>query len=201
MKIRARRFSALPYIISTLENTPPTNECIVWPYGTNDRGYGSVSIDGKREYVHRFSYARMVGPIPEGLDIMHSCDNPPCFNPNHLKPGTPEDNIVDASIKGRMTHKECEGRNKHSNQLCDDIRTLYAHIPSPELSSILGIPASSIRSIRNRIFVGPRIAKTVYSPELIHQITVTARSTSSYVLSCILGIPASSIRSLRQRNP
>jgi len=200
MKIRARRFTALPYIISTLKNTPPTDDCIVWPFGTNSKGYGSISIgNGKRDYVHRIACAIANGPIPEGLDVLHSCDNPPCFNPRHLKPGACEDNILDASLKGRMTHRDGEGRNKHTNQLRESIRTTYAHISSPKLALILGIPASSIRNIRNRIYAGPKRKKKVYSPEIVELVTITKRDVSSYILCDQLNMPASSIRNLRNR--
>jgi transposase-like protein len=42
------------------------------------------------------------GPIPEGLWILHHCDNPPCVNPNHLYAGTSAENIRDAVVRGRM---------------------------------------------------------------------------------------------------
>lgn len=51
--------------------------------------------------VSRAAYEEYIGPIPEGLNVLHSCDNPPCFNPVHLFAGTQSDNIKDSVAKGR----------------------------------------------------------------------------------------------------
>ena len=51
--------------------------------------------------VHRLSWVTYNGPIPEGLHVLHSCDNPPCWRPSHLFLGTQKDNIQDCIAKGR----------------------------------------------------------------------------------------------------
>lgn len=78
--------------------------CFEWQ-GERDRdGYGKIrlSLGGRRRaMVHRTSYEEFIGPIPLGLLVMHTCDNPPCFDPTHLRVGTYSDNINDAYRKGR----------------------------------------------------------------------------------------------------
>jgi hypothetical protein len=82
-----------------------TNESGCWPWtGSKDRaGYGHFVADGKSHGAHRYVYQRTNGPIPAGMFIMHTCDNPPCVNPAHLRLGTPRDNTADMIAKGRRT--------------------------------------------------------------------------------------------------
>lgn len=68
--------------------------------------YVSIKKNGKVQYAHRYIYEKCFGKIPKGMEVMHSCDNIYCINPCHLKLGTHEENIQDASRKGRMLHGE-----------------------------------------------------------------------------------------------
>lgn len=58
--------------------------------------------------AHRVSYEMRHGPIPDGLNILHDCDNPNCVNPSHLKAGTQQENMRDASLRGRLNTKSLE---------------------------------------------------------------------------------------------
>ena len=74
--------------------------CWVWQ-GARQREYGSVGFEGKVRRAHRVSYEMAYGPIPDGAHVLHSCDNPPCVNPSHLRPGTRADNMRDRVLHGR----------------------------------------------------------------------------------------------------
>ena len=71
----------------------------------NAKPYGILWTQGshatrKRIKAHRLSYELHYGPIPEGLVVMHKCNNPGCVNPAHLMVGTPKKNLQDASDDG-----------------------------------------------------------------------------------------------------
>lgn len=75
-------------------NQNPTDECVEWPLTVNHSGYGMI---GKKRVTHL-----ILGDKPDGAEVvMHSCDNPPCINPNHLKWGTISENIKEMWDKGR----------------------------------------------------------------------------------------------------
>jgi hypothetical protein len=78
-----------------------TPSCWRWKAGKNKDGYGLIGLRKQVLYAHRVSYELYVGPIPEGLHLLHLCDNPSCVNPAHLRPGTQLDNVKDMHAKGR----------------------------------------------------------------------------------------------------
>lgn len=77
------------------------DSCWIWPQSKDGGGYGLFFANGRQGRAHRFSYALAYGPIPDGLDVCHTCDVPSCVNPAHLFLGTAQDNMMDAARKGR----------------------------------------------------------------------------------------------------
>lgn len=86
----------------------PDTGCWLWNAGKARHGYGAFWTSRKDAYVgrkwyraHRFSYEMHKGHIPDGLVVMHKCDNPACVNPDHLTIGTQKDNMTDRDLKKR----------------------------------------------------------------------------------------------------
>lgn len=86
-------------------------------------GYGGF-WDGESDIsTHRYAYRYAFGAIPDGLHVLHDCDNPPCVNPHHLYAGSPADNAHDASERLRLRH----GEEHHKAKLnADQVRQIRA---------------------------------------------------------------------------
>ena len=81
------------------------NGCLEWTGATNDSGYGILTIARRPVRTHRIAWERVHGPIVDGLNVLHHCDNPPCCDAvdteHHLFLGTKADNAADMAAKGR----------------------------------------------------------------------------------------------------
>lgn len=75
--------------------------CWTWQAGRTRQGYGTFSVEQRPYSAHRYAWELVHGPIPDGLYVLHHCDNPPCVRPDHLFLGTHADNMRDMSEKGR----------------------------------------------------------------------------------------------------
>ena len=128
-----------------------------WEYGgAKDKwGYTHVGIKGKRTQAHRYSYEYHKGPIAPGLQVMHSCDNPACVNPDHLSLGTNSDNRQDAARKGRMLRGQRHKKAQLTDEQVRQIREEYVFVHrrktnQPELAKKYGVSVGAINHIVNR---------------------------------------------------
>lgn len=85
---------------SRVDDSGGPDSCWPWQLSRFPTGYGHAILHG-REYAHRIAYELATGNDPRGLDVCHTCDNPPCCNPAHLFAGTALDNMRDRDAKGR----------------------------------------------------------------------------------------------------
>ena len=93
--------------------------------GRTAGGYGRITRDGKRGYLHRWVWEQVNGPIPPGMQVLHRCDNPPCFRYDHLFLGTQADNMHDMFSKGRRPSPQQAHCRSGRHELTDD--NLYVH--------------------------------------------------------------------------
>lgn len=118
-------------------------------------GYFCVNIgrglkQRKRQQAHRFVYEECFGPIPEGLLVRHSCDNPPCVNPEHLVLGTNADNSNDMRIRGRSTKGSKSGTAKLNEQQVAEIRATPKEVESARSMALrFGVTEGTINNVRS----------------------------------------------------
>jgi hypothetical protein len=95
VETRQQRFDK-KYVINEV------TDCWEWTAACNNIGYGLFRYNNQlMRSAHRVSYEIHKGPIPQGMVVCHTCDNPKCVNPNHLWTGTRQDNSKDMTNKGR----------------------------------------------------------------------------------------------------
>ena len=102
------------------------DQCWEWKAATDRWGYGKFRIDEKKKYAHRVSYEFHHGPIPEGMLVLHSCDNPACVNPAHLHFGTHQDNMIERGERNRSASGKNNGQVKLTTDQVHQIRIRYA---------------------------------------------------------------------------
>ena len=129
------------------------DQCWEWKAGMFQSGYGLFKLDGKLQRAHRVSYQLNHGPIPDGLFILHWCDNPGCVNPAHLHLGTHVDNMRERGERGRCAHTsgEVHGCSKLTSEQIQQIRLSYAigGITQQQLGEEFGVSKQQISRIIN----------------------------------------------------
>jgi len=130
------------------------NGCWNWTGGTISDGYGSIRFvtdNGKIEsYAHRVSWIIHRGKIPDGLKVLHHCDNPRCCNPDHLWLGTDLDNALDKTEKGRnnVPYGENAGSAKLKSEQVYEIRKLHSDgMPQRQIAKRFGIVHNTVGQI------------------------------------------------------
>ncbi len=104
------------------------DDCWNWIGATKDNGYGTFGHLYENLYAHRFSWELKNGKIPNGMFVLHRCDNPACVNPSHLFLGTHTDNMRDKENKGRANHPsgELNGKSKITRSDVLEIRRMHS---------------------------------------------------------------------------
>lgn len=129
-------------------------ECWLWTASLNRAGYGTIGIDRGSALASRVSWSLANGPIPPGLDVLHSCDNPPCVNPAHLRSGTHPENMKDmaARNRNRQPKGEANGNAILNATTVVEIRQAYAAgtVSQDALAKRYGVAQSVISGVVHR---------------------------------------------------
>lgn len=126
-----------------------------WPFtgSRNNGGYGVATgvVDGI-SMAHRVSWFISNGPIPDGLYVLHRCDNRPCCNPAHLFLGTLADNNRDCVAKGRHSNGDTPGRKILTDDDVIAIRSIYRsnNVSQREIAEIFGLTLEHVWRVINR---------------------------------------------------
>lgn len=113
-----------------------SGDCWRWTGASMVSGYGFMRVAGKRRYTHRMAMERALGhEIPPKRNVLHSCDNPPCVNPAHLRLGTQADNMSDCAKRARTTRGMTNRHAKLTDQEVIEIRALLA-VPGRRMEDI-----------------------------------------------------------------
>jgi hypothetical protein len=134
---------------------PDQGGCLIWKNGKQSaRGYGWLWLKGRPVLANRVALELKLGrPISDGMFACHTCDNPPCCNPEHLEEGTNQDNMNDKVNRRRQSKMQGEvnGTSKLTADQVVVIRALEDFMSPSELAKVYDVSSTLIRRIQSRI--------------------------------------------------
>ena len=129
----------------------PETGCVEWMAARSRDGYGHVQIAANTQSeTHRVAYVLAFGPIQAGLKVRHTCHNPGCVNPAHLRLGTHDENMQDMVDAGRSR----QGRGSNPRKLCPEgalivIGDRLLGVPAADTARELGVLPWTVVAIRS----------------------------------------------------
>ncbi len=126
------------------------NGCWLWTGYCNEGGYGMMFFAGRMRGAHRVSWLLFRGRIPARKVVCHTCDVPPCVNPDHLFLGPHADNAADKMRKSRCRSGETNNQCKLTTQAVLEIRALLAEdrLYMTEIARLYGVSPPTVRNIK-----------------------------------------------------
>lgn len=106
-----------------MRHSAKVGDCIEWTRAKSKAGYGQFWNGEKVIYVHRYVAELFYGEPSKGLFALHSCDNPSCCNPNHLRWGTSKENVKDMHDRGRANPNPNYGEEHHMSKITNEQAT------------------------------------------------------------------------------
>lgn len=131
---RASRNGGWPARYWMKVNKTPT--CWLWTGAADKHGYGSIKHGKGTRKAHHISYELAYGEIPPGMEVLHSCDNPSCVRPDHLKAGTHARNMAEMAERGRAASGDRSGPKLHPGTLARGIKNGVARLTEEQVHEI-----------------------------------------------------------------
>lgn len=133
--------------------TTTQGDCTLIQGATNNSGYVMFRVGDKHYLAHRVSYIVNIGPVPDGQVIRHTCDNRRCISPEHLLPGTTQQNADDMKARGRSN----TGTRHWNSRLTEDqVINIYkaAHLRTAmqkEIAAVYGVHPVTVSEIKRKV--------------------------------------------------
>ncbi len=133
------------------------NEC--WPWRAavrrRDEGYGAFWLNGRHQPAQKVAWTLTFGAVPQGMEVCHHCDNPPCCNPSHLFVGTRQQNNADKVSKRRHAFGSKNGFAKLTEEQAREIKLLKPTGRAPngyrrDIAKRFGVSTAAITDLWSR---------------------------------------------------
>lgn len=146
----------VPLALRFAERVLASEACWVWTGARDRHGYGRISCQRgavwRPRFAHRVSWELHRGQIPDGMCVLHRCDNTSCVNPGHLFLGTQRDNVQDMDNKGRRVVRVRTGAEHSMAKLseADALAILRSTAKGVLLAREYGVTPALVSAIRKR---------------------------------------------------
>lgn len=127
------------------------SECINWPFGRDDKGYGRFYFNGASKHVHRVVCEQTNGSPPnKTYEAAHSCGNGHlgCVTPSHISWKTSKENAADRIEHGTSLHGERHPNSKLADNEIREIRSLRGSLPQRVIAERFGVDQTTVSNIQ-----------------------------------------------------
>ena len=124
--------------------------CWLWQASFFRDGYGQIRDGRTNRRAHRVAWKLTNGLVPDGLHVLHHCDDPACCNPRHLFLGTAQDNMADKCTKNREARGEKQGLARLTEKKVRQLRRLEGTITRRQLAEKFDISYPTVGDVLRR---------------------------------------------------